>query len=39
MFEYICEECEWIEYSIELEPKKTCPECGFYMETKETTNE
>lgn len=39
MFEYVCEECERIEYSIELEPKKTCPECELYMETRETSNE
>lgn len=39
MFEYICVDCERIEYAIDIELKKRCHDCGYYMECREPVQE
>jgi hypothetical protein len=31
IYEYYCEECDIYEMSLEIEVKKKCPKCGYYM--------
>lgn len=36
MYEYFCNECDIHELSCKVEAKKTCPDCGLYMDVNET---
>ncbi|WP_281281368.1 hypothetical protein [Pseudalkalibacillus caeni] len=39
MYEYFCPDCGGNEWSYDIEPWKTCPECGMLMEHIELDEE